>query len=493
MKLSIKYKYTLVIVALLLFVLIAMQLYVNFGMEPYVNAQKRSSIKSTISQIEQCCDTGWNNDNARELTKNAGIRNLEILVYRSSGFWGNMVYRTSNSLESLQNRFASFLQTNTINADKIYESNDKFVLYRVFDGNMEGEQIECMGYHLDYYYVISTSLSGIIESVHTTSDFLLILGIFVVIIAIIVSIIIGFKFAKPIEKLAVQSDKISQLDFSYKYSGKSKDEIGVLGQNMNAMSDKLESTISMLEEDLAEKERINRSQIDFISNASHELKTPIAVIQGYAEGIRDGVAADKDSLNYYTSVIVEEAEHMNQIITRMLSLDEIESGKYNVNEEEFDIIKMIKGILESFQPQIEKKSVKIKLRAPESVMVYTDEFLIERTVINYINNAYRHCSEPGEITICVHKLDDCANVIVENTGDRIPEEDLPRIWDKFYKVDKSHTRTNSGSGIGMSIVKRVMQQLGGDYFVYNTDNGVAFGISIKDSRSQNHESEEIFQ
>jgi len=484
MRKSIKWRYTAIIVGIMAAVFVIMYFFIAFGLESFESLNKRKSMLGCINIIEQNISNGWDNDNALKLTREASANNLGIAVYYvTDALYQRQIFATNSNLDSVMSRFESFLRGGTISADNIYENTDTYVLYDIFDERMEGVQIECLGVNGSYYYVITTSLAGIEESVRILSMFFLITSIIGLLIAAVAVFFATGKITGPITKLAKQSEKISKLDFGDHYTGKDKNEIGVLGANMNLMSEKLEATIKQLECDVEEKERINKAQREFLGNASHELKTPIAVIQGYAEGLRDGIADDNESRDFYSSVIVDEAVHMNTIVRRLLNLDEIESGRMKISVEQFDIVKVIRGILETAKPFTDGQNVSVTLRAPQELSVTTDEFMVEQVITNYFSNACHHVSNPGTITISSWQENEEIFVSVENTGKQIPEEDLDRIWEKFYKVDKAHTRTYGGSGIGLSIVKTIIEQLGGSCGVNNLETGVNFWFKIPGKRN----------
>ena len=220
---------------------------------------------------------------------------------------------------------------------------------------------------------------------------------------------------------------------------------------------------------------------EFLANVSHELKTPIALIQGYAEGLKEGVNDDPESRDFYCDVIMDEAGKMNKLVRNLLDLNQLEFGKDNLQFERFDIRELIRGVLQSSEIMIEQKEAKMIFRQENPVYVWGDEFKVEQVVRNYFTNALNHTEEDKVIEIKIRKHDDKVRISVFNTGKPIPEEDLDQIWDKFYKVDKARTRAYGGNGIGLSIVKAIMNSLQQEYGVQNYENGVEFWFEL-DSR-----------
>ena len=281
------------------------------------------------------------------------------------------------------------------------------------------------------------------------------------------------------------SEKMSDLDFDARYQSRAGNEIDVLGDNFNKMSRKLESTISelksannKLQKDIEDKIKIDEMRKEFLDNVSHELKTPIALIQGYAEGLNENISDDPESREFYCEVIMDEASKMNKLVKNLLTLNQLESGKDAPVMERFDIVSLIRGVLGSMHIMIEQKEATVIFEETEPVYVWADEFKIEEVVTNYTSNALNHLDGERKVEIKVLQEEDCVKVTVFNTGTPIPEEDIPNLWNKFYKVDKARTREYGGSGIGLSIVKAIIESMNQKYGVCNYDNGVEFWFTL---------------
>ena len=281
------------------------------------------------------------------------------------------------------------------------------------------------------------------------------------------------------------------LDFSSRYEEKRDDEIGVLAGSMNELSDKLEQTITELkganielQRDIEKRSEQEQMRQEFLSNVSHELKTPIALIQGYAEGLKENIKDDPESRDFYCEGIVDEADKMNRMVKKLLSLNQIEFGDGQVRLEHFDLSELISSVLAANDIMFKKKEVELKYYPEEApLMVWGDPFMIEEVLTNYVSNALNHVkpiseNEQSIIEIKALKNDAKVRVSVFNTGDPIPEEDKDKIWTKFYKVDKARTREYGGNGIGLSIVKAVMEAHEQGFGVINYDNGVEFWFEL---------------
>ena len=201
-------------------------------------------------------------------------------------------------------------------------------------------------------------------------------------------------------------------------------------------------------------------------------------MQGYAEGLKENISDDPESREFYCDVIMDEAAKMNKLVKNLLTLNQLESGRDEVTMERFDVVSLIRGVLQSMDIMIQQKEAKVNFEASDPVYVWADEFKIEEVVTNYTSNALNHLNGEKEIEIRVLPEDDRVRVTVFNTGTPIPEEDIPKLWNKFYKVDKARTREYGGSGIGLSIVKAIMESLHQQYGVQNYDNGVEFWFTL---------------
>lgn len=377
----------------------------------------------------------------------------------------------------------------------VIEQTDHYTLQSVLDANTASRYMELWG-TLDsgYFFLLRTPLESIQDASAIATRFFLYLSLFATVIGIVLAMYLGRRITKPIRELTDVSVRMKNLDFSAKYTGQNDTEVGELGKNFNEMSDTLERTISelksannQLKQDIKKREEADTMRSEFLSNVTHELKTPIALIQGYAEGLEDCVNDDPESRSYYAEVIVDEAGKMNTMVQKLLTLSHIESGQEQINMEHFDICSLISRYLQSASKLAENKKAEVRVDpqpGTKKIMVWSDSFLVEEVFTNYFSNACNHveAAADGSRIINVRIMKDekrgKVRISVFNTGKPIPEESLPRIWEKFYKVDKARTRAYGGSGIGLSIVKAIMDRLGEQYGVKNYNNGVEFYMEL---------------
>ena len=305
------------------------------------------------------------------------------------------------------------------------------------------------------------------------------------------ALFISRKFTAPILELNDIAKKMSNLDFSQKYEPKdTDDEINTLGTSINAMSDKLEKTINQLtvnntelEKDIERKSKIDEMRKQFISDVSHELKTPIALIQGYAEGLVENVNADDESRNFYANVILDEANKMDRLVKQLLELMKLEYGKREFNNEIFDVVELIKEVIRKCNVMLEEDNVKVYFDCDKVIMANADAFYIEQIITNYLTNAIKYSKEvDGERRIDVNLILNTENnkirVSVFNTGDNIDERELQKIWGRFYKLDSSRNREKGGTGIGLAFVKAIMNNYKNEYGAVNKPNGIEFFFEL---------------
>lgn len=371
--------------------------------------------------------------------------------------------------------------------DILYQS-DKYTVQKVYDSRLLDDYIELWG-TLDNgnFILIRTPIQGIKDNVHISNTFITYIGIVTLIIGIIAAFVLSSYISKPIKQLSNIAERMSELDFDIRYDGKDKGEIGLLGKSMNNMSQKLEENISQLktanlelQRDIDKKEKLEKMRTDFLSNVSHELKTPIALIQGYAEGLKEGITDDPESMDFYCSVIMDEAAKMNNMVKRLLTLNQIEFGEDELVMERFDINELVKSVVSANELRATQKNLSITYDILDTPLyVWADEYKVEEVVTNYLSNAINHCCNENIIKIKVGQIDkDNVRVSVFNTGNNIPEADIEHIWEKFYKVDKARTREYGGNGIGLSIVKAIVESMGKTCGVNNLSDGVEFWFDL---------------
>ena len=466
--------------------LLAILLVVNVKfLEPYYIRDKEMQFIHVYEELQNAVKKGTiSNDEVQdELHVLCEKSNISYIVLDMDN---EKLITNVHDTNMLKQQLAGYLLNQAQKGGKVLDSTDNYQLMRSQDPWNQSEYIEMWGQLDDNVnFLIRSPVESIRESVALSNRFLIYVGMGTLIICMGLVWYFSRRITKPIQELAELSDHMANLDFEAKYTSGGNNEIGELGDNFNRMSQKLEKAISelkqannSLQQDIEQKEKMEQMRTEFMGNVSHELKTPIALIQGYAEGLKEGVNDDPESRDFYCDVIMDEAGKMNRMVKNLMTLNQLEFGNDKVEFERFNLTELIGGVLQSMDILSQQKDVKLIFREENPVYVWGDEFKIEQVVRNYVSNAYNHVNEEKIIEVKILQEDGLAKVTVFNTGKPIPEEDVPRIWDKFFKVDKAHTREYGGNGIGLSIVKAIMESMHQQYGVKNYDNGVEFWFTL---------------
>lgn len=381
---------------------------------------------------------------------------------------------------------------------KVLKEKDNYVLQKTTDISSNADSLEIWGtLNTGYYFAMTIPIESIRENAKISNEFLGYFSLAAITLSIVLIWWISKKITDPILELADLSKRMANLDFDAKYTSGGKNEIGQLGDHFNQMSETLEHTISELktannelQRDIEQKTQIDEMRKEFLSNVSHELKTPIALIQGYAEGLKECINDDEESREFYCDVIMDEAGKMNIMVKKLLTLNQLEFGNDTVTMERFNLTTLIQGVIQSAGILAQQKEAKIIFNMKEPVYVWADEFKIEEVVTNYISNAINHVDFEKVIDVKIRRENGKVRASVFNTGKPIPEEDLDKIWIKFYKVDKARTREYGGSGIGLSIVKAIMDSMHQKCGAINYDNGVEFWFELDGGEREKGEYEQ---
>lgn len=323
----------------------------------------------------------------------------------------------------------------------------------------------------DVFLVITKSVKGIRESVAVANEFYLASGIVMIAIGIVGVLFLSRRISDPIIKMNHIARDMSHLEFGEKIEIQSNDEIGELAISINLLSDKLSNSIKSLQDDIEERKVLVR-------DISHELKTPIAVIKGYVEGLKYNVVEDEQARDKYYDVIVEECDRINKLVKELLDLSKLEDMSCGLQVSQVSMRNLIDDSIEKLQHIADMRSVDIKFTCEEEILIHVDKHLMERVISNLISNAIKYANTSGYVRINLKEKNQGCELRIFNTGANIPAESLDQIFNVFYKVDQVRGRDDEGHGIGLAIVKRIMDMHKGTYFAENESNGVAFTIWI---------------
>lgn len=503
-KRSIKIQLVVLLVGLLLGTLLFCWIFSNVFLSNYYSSKKQKALINTYTEINSGSvnDQMLNEEFQQHVVERCDTNNITILVIKNDER-NSIVLYNKKEIDMYFNRlYTNYMlglggEPGPISETKILKSTDNYILQTTRDslGRVDGNDtsyIEMWGkLEGGEWFIMSTPLQSIREYAQITNEFLAIIILFGLLVGGLVVWFAAGKATRPILELAEISEKMAHLDFNAKYQSGGTNEIGLLGNNFNIMSDTLEKTIAELksannelQKDIEEKIQIDEMRKDFLSNVSHELKTPIALIQGYAEGLKENINEDEESRDFYCEVIMDEALKMNRMVKKLLTLNQLEFGNEKIIMKRFDIVDVIRGVIQSADILIQQNAATVIFDQSDPLYVWGDEFKIEEVVTNYFSNALNHLDYEKKIHIKAVRHDKLVRISVFNTGDQIPEEDIENVWVKFYKVDKARTREYGGNGIGLSIVKAIMDSFHKKCGVKNYDNGVEFWFELDADQNQ---------
>lgn len=481
---SLKTQMSMVFVGLLICLVAAFMIINGRFLEPYYISNKESRFIELYENLNNVSnDDDWDAKKKNDsLLHFAEKNNISYLVIEKD----SDVHTNVHDKNMLKNQLMGYFLNQAQKESSVLKSTDNYQITRSWDPWNQNYYIEMWG-NLDdgSQFLLRSPVESIKESAAISNRFLLYIGSILIVITVLLIWYFSKRITEPLRELARLSDRMADLDFEAKYTSGGSNEIGELGANFNRMSEKLESTISelkkannSLQKDIEQKDKLEKMRNEFLGNVSHELKTPIALIQGYAEGLKEGVNEDAESRDFYCDVIMDEAAKMNRMVKNLLTLNQLEFGDEDIVFDRFNLTALIRGVLQSMEILADQADATVNFRQTEDIYVWADEFKVEQVVRNYVSNAFHHVSGDKVIEVKMIVEGDKVRVTVFNTGTPIPEEDIGHIWDKFYKVDKAHTREYGGNGIGLSIVKAIMKSFHQQYGVKNYDNGVEFWFEL---------------
>lgn len=377
-----------------------------------------------------------------------------------------------------------------INEIIVHLKNNEYVFKEITLLDYRGKVlILFMPYMRDRYIEIITPLSFIQEGLEISTRYHLL----IIVLALIIGSSMSFGFSKkmtdPILELKEITQRISLLDFNIKFEKERKDEIGELGYAINKMGGTLEKNIDeinkvnkKLMEDIENEKRLDKLRKEFIASVSHELKTPIAIIQGYAQGLMENIAETEEDRNFYCEIIVEESLKMDSLVKELLLITQMDSGYFKIEKEKVDLYQMIKDIRDKYS----SKNREIKYIGEKDIFAYCDEKYIDRVLENLVVNALKYSTGDREVTITVEDIENRYKVIISNESENLSEDDLENIWTPFYRVNKARDR--DGHGLGLAIVRGILENHKSNFGVYITEkNIINFWFELEKSSLDSYE------
>lgn len=398
------------------------------------------------------------------------------LIYTTEG--NDYIYNPQFNQETeLSPRYMKVLDHSDRKDGSYFELREEYFAtarYVVFGNSFDN------GKSLQIYYPVD----NITKNAETASWALFVLSIIALCIYYTVTYFFAVAFTKPVVIISSTAKKIANLDFSQRCPKFRISELDELSKSINTLSDSLEEALDnlksenkQLEHDIEKERALEKTRRTFVANASHELKTPISIIQGYAEGMKYGIGCD--STEEFCDVIIDEAEKMNHLVVKLLEFLHISSGEYPFSPQKFYLDELLMSHLGSLEHIYREKGITLNIDIDTNLYAEGDPTLLKIVFNNYVSNAISHADFEKLIKIQVADDGDVYIVSVYNSGLPIAENDLRNIWQSFYRADKSHSRAEGRFGLGLSIVASVQQLHNQNYSVKNTENGVEFTFTVK--------------
>ena len=494
---SIRTKLFISLCIIVLSIILFLVLLNNFVLETFYIYSKRASLKNVYQTINEYYVKKYSQTLIeKELEKIAVNNNFDILIKNNND---ENIYTSNKDFYYTIGDMIIITSRKIKGSNVILEQEDKYTISEINDTATNINYIMLTA-RLDngYKLLIRMPITSIKESVKISNKFLYIIAIFVIAMGGIILSIVSRRFSKPIEELDNIAKNMANLNFEQKYKvSDANDEIDNLGRSINMLSEKLESTIKQLresnlelEKDIEEKSQLDEMRKSFISDVSHELKTPIALIQGYSEGLIENVNSDEENRKFYAEVIQDEATKMDKLVKQLLELMKLEYGKMEFDNKEFNIIELENEILRKSQVMIEKAGIEIEKDDNVDINVFADDFYIEQILTNYITNAIKYSTPINEKKVIkikneINKEENKLKVTIFNSGEGLSDEEMAHIWNRFYKSDESRNRDNGGTGIGLSIVKAIMNNYGNKFGAKNVAGGIEFYFEVDLYNSSN--------
>lgn len=350
--------------------------------------------------------------------------------------------------------------------------------------NISNSEVLVNSKSFKYGYIVGTSfLSQVNDVIGTMNSYYFIIFIIIFILVVIISVVYSKFMIKPLVDMSKVAKRISECDFTHNYEVKSEDEIGVLGNSLNLISDNLEESLrNLVDANGRLKDDINIQMIqeekrkELIANISHELKTPITIIQGGINGIKSGMYNEE----MYDDIL-EETTKMNDLVMEMLEVSKLESPSFKLNKEPFDLGSIVLKESDKLKSMMNEKKLNLIFDIEEEAIVLGDEKRINQVITNLMTNAIKY-TPIGENIIVKIELEEDKNryqFVIENFGINLEEEDLNNIWDSFYRGEKSRNKKYGGTGLGLFIVKRILELHESNFGVENGSNSVKFLFNLE--------------
>ena len=490
MKKNLSKKIFTITFSLLLGLMVVIFIFQTFFFQSFYELKKKANLTKDVNRFASLYSNQIEDYNSmiRALLIFENQTNSKIGIFSAST--GDVLYISDPcSKETHYVETLKLLLRNTSLRNKILESG-KTQTIDFTDPNSDGKKIGVMSpmslYSPNDSILISVaSIQPIEEASYVIREFYSYIFIAFIFISILLSIIYSNLISKPLIKINNVAKKMSKMNFNEKCVVDREDEIGNLASTLNFLSGNLDGALKdlkeknkKLEKDIEKERNLEVMRKDFVDSVSHELKTPIGIIEGYAEGIKDGIVSGDDALAYLETII-DESKKMSVLVTNMLELSRLESGVIKPNLEIFNINRLIKNLVNKFS--IEAKEDNLNLTFNEGTdysYVKADKFKMEQVLTNLITNAIKYTPEHNDIIVSINMVKNHYEISVVNYGIQIDNEDIDKLFNKFYRRDKARSRIKNSTGLGLAIVKNILDIHNFSYSLNNIENAVEFKFSL---------------
>ena len=449
---------------------------------------KTSSMEDAFRTLNEAADNEllYEDSYSDQIQKLCSNENLSLMIIASDG---TVIMQSQNESRAMMEQLFDLMLERQDGNAQLIKSTDDYTIQKKADDRTGDDFLTLWGTLSDGNLILLRSaMQSMTDAAELSNRLLLYIGILSLCFGVVLSIVVARHITRPVHQMTELSRRMTALDFDAKYVPRRRpNELDLLGLRMNEMSDTLEATIRDLKQanteltrDIGIRDENERMRREFISNVSHELKTPLALIRGYAEGLSEGIYEDEESRAFSLEVIVDETEKMDRMVRQLLSLNRLEYGEGQVKLERFNLAELVASVVQAHQVLLDERQIAVSFPdADKAVPVWADPVLCEQVADNYLSNAIHYAAGEKRIDLRFEAREGKLRFSVFNTGEPIREDALPHLWEKFYKADEARTREYGGSGIGLSIVRAVADGLHTDCGVTNYENGVAFWFDFE--------------
>lgn len=468
MKKSIRSKLYTVFIGLLLFFLLGIFIITNLLLDDIIIYANKRIISSVYEEHDEQFKVYSINE--QTINKITNQNNIGLVIFEDDEITNCtasfICYDEEQDMPEYVSRFFKHVPEGQINHYfinyKLLNVNELIYIY-----NVDGER----------YVLITKSLDTIHDINNIIRPFIALTSLFSLILGSIAIYIVSRKITSPITKITEYANQIANQRFDQLISINTDDELQLLAENMNKINVQLSQALNSLKSDLQKEKELDKKRVKFFSSISHELKTPITIIQGYADGLKHNIVKDEKSIKEYSDIIINESKKMNRLISDLLNLSLLESDQFKLSKEKVNIIRLVKEVSVRYLEAIKERDIDVTIDHPNcKVVIEADPYRLEQVILNLVNNAVKHLNDEGKIKIKIEIQDNEVIVKVYNSGELIEENELTQIWDLFYKADSN--KNQIGTGLGLAIVKSIITLHQGKYGVVNKDLGVEFFFTI---------------